>query len=84
MLTVAPQPNDMLDAGVTGCGDLVLMIAQRMRQLEPGKTLHVVAYDRGAARDIPAWCRMTGNTFCHQDVPDDPKQSSQFYIRKGS
>ena len=83
MLNAPPSATETLDAGVTRCGDLVLLIAQFMKGLLPGSVLHVVGYDRGAAQDIPAWCRMTRNTLLHQDVPGDPNQPSHFYIRKG-
>lgn len=83
MLSASPPADDILDAGITSCGDLVLMIAQRMKLLQPGRVLHVVGYDRGAAQDIPAWCRMTQNTLLYQDVPREVGQPSHFYIQKG-
>jgi len=83
MVHIVPQVDQLLDAGVTGCGDLLLLIAQHMKLLAAGKVLHVIGYDRDAAQDIPAWCRMTGNTLCYQDVPQNPKQLSHFYIQKG-
>jgi tRNA 2-thiouridine synthesizing protein A len=75
--------TETLDAGITGCGDLVLMIAKRVKGLAQGSVLHVVGYDRGAAQDIPAWCRMTQNTLLDQHVPADSSQPSHFYIQKG-
>jgi tRNA 2-thiouridine synthesizing protein A len=53
--------NDSWDAGDLGCGELVVELRRRVRMLLPRQTLHLVANDRGAIEDIPAWCRMTGH-----------------------
>lgn len=55
------------DAGDLGCGELVLALTLRMRQLESGQVLRLTARDRGAPADIPAWCRMTGHLLLHTD-----------------
>jgi tRNA 2-thiouridine synthesizing protein A len=78
-----PDADVTLDAGVTACGDLVLLIVRQMRSMASGQVLHVVAYDRGAAEDLPAWCRMTGNTIVYSSVPPDAAEQSHFYISKG-
>jgi len=83
MLNSPPTVDEVLDAGITGCGDLILLIFRQMKLMEQGQVLHVIGYDRGAAEDIPAWCRMTGNALLYQDVPRDPSQVSNFYIQKG-
>jgi tRNA 2-thiouridine synthesizing protein A len=50
------------DAGNMGCGDLVLELRSRLQSIHPGQILKVRATDTGAGEDLPAWCRMTGNT----------------------
>lgn len=45
-----------------GCGQLVFELRRRMNQMKPGDTLEVIAHSAGAPADLPAWCRMTGNT----------------------
>jgi tRNA 2-thiouridine synthesizing protein A len=50
------------DAGGIGCGDLVLELRIRLQSLKPGRVLKLTATDSGAQEDLPAWCRMTGNT----------------------
>jgi tRNA 2-thiouridine synthesizing protein A len=77
-----PEADATLDAGETACGDLILLIFQHMNTLHPQQVLHVVGYDRGAAQDIPAWCRMTEHTLVYQSIPKDPSQPSHFYIQK--
>jgi tRNA 2-thiouridine synthesizing protein A len=78
-----PHSDLTLDAGKTACGDLVLLIVREMCLMTHGQVLHIVGYDRGALEDIPAWCRMTGNTLIHQDIATDASQPSHFYIQKG-
>jgi len=50
-----------LDAGPTGCGELLVLIHRQMRALAPGQVLYVQAHDPGAREDVPAWCRLTGH-----------------------
>ncbi|MBX5467231.1 MAG: sulfurtransferase TusA family protein [Firmicutes bacterium] len=45
-----------------GCGELVLALNRKVRALEPGTVLEVVARDRGGREDIPAFCRLRGYT----------------------
>jgi tRNA 2-thiouridine synthesizing protein A len=42
-----------------------------------GAVLELITRDRGAPADIPAWCRMTGNTLLCEAPP-------VYHIRKGS
>jgi len=68
-----------LDAGETGCGELIMLIFQAMKKLEPGQTLEVLAYDLAAETDIPAWCRSTGHSLLAQNPETCPKT---FLIQK--
>jgi tRNA 2-thiouridine synthesizing protein A len=52
-----------------GCGDLVLELLARIRRLHSGQVLKLVARDPGAAADVPAWCRLTGNTLIAEQHP---------------
>ena len=62
----SPLASDIWDAGGLGCGELVLELRGRLREM-PGQVLRVIALDPGAPEDIPSWCRMTGNALVHQD-----------------
>ncbi len=57
------------DARTMGCGELVVQLKLRLRDIEPGGVFHLVASDPGAREDIPAWCRLTGNTLVAADHP---------------
>ncbi len=73
-------PSDtVLDAGRSGCGELLMLIFKKMKTLTLGQTLLVRAYDEVADIDISAWCRMTGNPMVARDVSAEPKL---FLIRK--
>ncbi|HSW38278.1 MAG TPA: sulfurtransferase TusA family protein [Acidobacteriota bacterium] len=58
---IDPLSHAEWDAGDMACGDLVLELRTRLHALKSGQTLKVIATDRGAPQDIPAWCRMTGH-----------------------
>jgi tRNA 2-thiouridine synthesizing protein A len=60
--------DDLWDAGDMGCGELVLLLRQKLRGM-PGRTLKVIARDPGAPADLPAFCRMTGDRLIAQE-PD--------------
>jgi len=82
MLNTPPTADAKLDAGETACGDLILLISKHMKSLQPRQILHVVGYDRGAAEDIPAWCRMTQNKLVYQTISEDSSEPSHFYIER--
>lgn len=70
----------LLDLGEEGCGQLVMLVMLAMRELQPGQTLLVTAYDPAAPADLAAWCRMTGNMLV-QGLPELP--DNQFLLKKG-
>ncbi len=49
------------DSGEMGCGELVIELRARLRELAPGAVLRLVTRDPGAVEDIPAWCGLTGH-----------------------
>ena len=73
--------SETIDAGATACGELILLVFQRSKTLLPGQLLCVIAHDEGAAIDIPAWCRSTGNTLIDAQTAARPMT---FTIRKNS
>jgi len=78
--TTTTSVDVTLDLGEAGCGELVMEIMFAMRDLAPGQTLLVTAYDPAAPGDIAAWCRMTGNTLV-KTLPD--LSGKQFLLKKG-
>jgi tRNA 2-thiouridine synthesizing protein A len=62
-----PQERDCWDAGELGCGELVMLLRRRLRQM-PGGVLKVIAHDPAAPIDIGAWCQMTSNELLASDA----------------
>jgi tRNA 2-thiouridine synthesizing protein A len=71
--------NSGLDLAELGCGDLVIALMKAMKTISPGQTIRITAHDKGAAQDIPAWCRMTGHTLVEGPSGTD---GSVYVIRK--
>lgn len=67
-------PDSVLDAGDTGCTDLIMMIFTAMKTLNPGETLEVLSRDEAADLDIAAWCHMTGHTVVSSHSKSNPKR----------
>jgi tRNA 2-thiouridine synthesizing protein A len=76
------SPDATLDLGEKGCGQLVMKIMFAMRDLAPGQTLFVTAYDPAALGDVAAWCRMTGNTLVLVQTLFETS-AQQFLLKKG-
>jgi tRNA 2-thiouridine synthesizing protein A len=49
----------------------VIKVSQAMKKMESGQTLTVVATDRGALSDIPAWAGDMGHSVKEQFDKDD-------------
>jgi tRNA 2-thiouridine synthesizing protein A len=63
------SPDTDWDAGDLGCGDLVMQLRMRLKNMASGSVIRVTATDPAAPEDIPAWCRMTGHTLLTVDHP---------------
>jgi tRNA 2-thiouridine synthesizing protein A len=64
-----PKPTTRWDAGETGCGQLIVELRRKLRQLSKGQSLEVIARDAGAPLDLAAWCRMTGHDLISENHP---------------
>ena len=72
-------PDAILDAGESGCSELVMLVFQKIQTLQPGQLLEVHAYDVAAYIDLAAWCRMTHNPLVEYDLSLNPQR---FFIQK--
>lgn len=52
-----------------GCGDLIMTLFKFFKTIAPGTRVCVTAYDKGAAIDIPAWCRSTNKVLLESEPP---------------
>ena len=57
------------DAGHMGCGELVMLLGARLKKMQAGEVLSLIARDAGAIEDIPAWCNMTGHVLIKAQHP---------------
>jgi len=67
--TIEANHNVEWDADGMACGDLVFELRIRMQALEKGEIFRVRATDPGAQKDLPSWCRMTGNSLLASHHP---------------
>ena len=74
-----PRFDEQWDAGDLGCGDLLLSLRFRLKAMQPGQIIRVRALDPGAPQDLPAWCRLTGESLVHHDA-----RHQHYYIRRAS
>ena len=56
----------MVDARGLQCPMPVIKVSQAVASAESGQTVEVVATDRGALTDIPAWARDMGHALTEQ------------------
>jgi tRNA 2-thiouridine synthesizing protein A len=52
----------ILDVRKLLCPLPVIRVQQKIKELNPGSILEILATDRGVLYDIPAWCRIHGYT----------------------
>ena len=72
--------DDTLDCLGMRCPRPIVEMAKRMRKMQPGQVLELLANDPVAKKDVPGWCQDTGNEFLGRE---DEDAHSRFYVRKG-
>ena len=70
-----------LDTSGLSCPLPVLKARKALAGLAPGELLHLIATDQGAQKDIPAFCKMTGNPLISMSQEQD---KLNFVIEKGA
>ncbi len=76
----APTEDRSLDCRGLLCPIPVVRTSKEMKGLQPGQVLKMVATDRGAVTDIPAWAADTGNELVESR---EENGTYVFFIRKG-
>jgi TusA-related sulfurtransferase len=72
--------DHILDARGLLCPMPVVRAGREMKALEPGQVMKIMATDRGAIADFPAWAEDTGNELVEWH---DDGEFLIFMIRKG-
>jgi tRNA 2-thiouridine synthesizing protein A len=57
------KADETLDCVGLYCPMPIVHTAKKMKELEPGQVLEVLADDPGIKQDMPNWCKTTGNEF---------------------
>lgn len=70
-----------LDARGLFCPEPVMMLHNRINDVQPGGILRVVATDPSTTRDIPRFCQFLGHELVEQSEADD---LFVYLIRRGS
>jgi tRNA 2-thiouridine synthesizing protein A len=74
------QADYHLDALGLRCPEPVMMVRLKIRNMDEGETLSVIADDHSTTRDMPSFCRFMGHTLVSSEVGASPYQ---YLIRKG-
>jgi tRNA 2-thiouridine synthesizing protein A len=74
------KEDRLLDASGLSCPMPVVKAGKEMRSLAAGQVLKIIATDRGALADIPAWAEDTGNELLDKR---DEGTRLVFLVRKG-
>jgi len=61
------------------CPMPIIKTAEKIKELQPGQVLEVLATDEGIKSDMPAWCKATGQEYLGTEEADGEYRS---YIRK--
>lgn len=65
------EPTVVVDGGDRACGELLLVLAARVRNFDPGTVVRLIATDPAAPLDVPAWCHLTGHTWLGRQWASD-------------
>jgi len=53
--------DQTLDCKGLSCPMPIMKLAKKMKEMETGQILELLATDPGSKPDVPAWCSKTGN-----------------------
>ncbi len=57
------KPDVVLDCFGLACPMPILKTSNKIREMESGQVLEIKSDDDGIEKDMPAWCKMTGNEY---------------------
>ncbi|WP_293267589.1 sulfurtransferase TusA [Neptunomonas sp.] len=77
------KEDHLLDATGLYCPEPVMMLHNKVREIETGEVLLVLATDPSTQRDIPKFCTFLGHELVEQ-VNECENETFSYYIRKGS
>lgn len=72
--------NDILDCIGLYCPMPIVNTAKKFKEMKEGQVLEVLSDDVGILKDMPAWCKATGNEFLSVQ---EREGHYALYVRKG-
>ena len=76
---VVMDKDETLDSRGLMCPMPIVKLAKKMKELQVGKVVELIADDPGSKEDVPAWTQRTGNELV--EMRQDGK-IYYFYIKK--
>jgi len=73
------KPDAVLDCVGLACPMPIFKTSGKIKELMSGQVLEVLSDDDGIVKDMPAWCRLTGNEFLGLAKSDGEYHA---YVRK--
>lgn len=73
------KADDTLDCVGLYCPMPIVKTAERLKAMQTGQVLEVVADDQGIKADMPAWSKTTGNEFLGVE---ETNGEIRVYVRK--
>lgn len=73
------EKDATLDCRGLSCPMPIVKLAQKIKEIQPGQVLELLADDIGAKDDVPAWCKRTGNGLLGSE---ENNGVLAFYIKK--
>ena len=64
------KPDYILDATGLFCPEPVMLLHNRVRDMQAGETVRVLATDTSTQRDIPKFCNFLGHELLEQSESD--------------
>ncbi|WP_148255009.1 sulfurtransferase TusA [Aidingimonas lacisalsi] len=80
MSDTIPASDAELDTSGLYCPEPVMMMHNRVRELQTGDVLKVIATDPATTRDIPKFCSFLGHELVHQS---EDQGTYLYFIRLG-
>lgn len=57
------KPDEILDCVGLACPLPIFKASSKIKEMKPGQVLEIQSDDDGIEKDMPAWCRLTGNEY---------------------
>ena len=73
------KADKTLDCVVLYCPMPIVKTSEKIKELQTGEVLEVVADDAGIKQDMPAWCKTTGHEYLGIEEADG---EIKVYVKK--